>query len=66
MTVTCDSEAAGAEARRESLFSQAARGGYWIAAAHIAFPGLGHIKAEGGRFLWIPANYTTELTAPAR
>ncbi len=64
VTVTYDSDGAGAEGRREALFSEAARTGAWIAAAHISFPGLGHIRAEDGRFGWVPANYTTVLPAP--
>ncbi|SFV05347.1 Metallo-beta-lactamase superfamily protein [Methylobacterium sp. 174MFSha1.1] len=63
VTVTYDTDGAGAEARRETLFSEAARTGAWIGAAHISFPGLGHIRAEDGRFSWIPANYTTVFHA---
>ena len=32
-----------------------------IAAACIAIPGLGHVRATDGRFEWIPANCTTVL-----
>ena len=63
VTVTYDSNQGGAEATRKELFSQAVRGGFWIGAAHIAFPGLGHIGAEGGHFIWIPASYTTQVAA---
>lgn len=59
VTVTYDSDPLSAEARRMSAFSEAARTDTWIAAAHIAFPGLGHIRAALGQFEWIPANYTT-------
>ncbi|WP_426419660.1 MBL fold metallo-hydrolase [Bradyrhizobium genosp. A] len=59
VTVTYDSDPLSAEARRMSAFSEAARTDTWIAAAHIAFPGLGHIRATDQRFEWIPANYTT-------
>ncbi len=64
VTVTYDSDAAGAEGRRESLFAEAARNGYWIGAAHISFPGLGHVRVADGRFIWVVANYTTEVSAP--
>lgn len=37
----------------------AARNGYWVGAAHIAFRGLGHLRAEGNGYVWIPANYTS-------
>jgi hypothetical protein len=26
-------------------------------AAHISFPGLDHLKREGDRYRWLPANY---------
>ncbi|UGY00915.1 MBL fold metallo-hydrolase [Bradyrhizobium quebecense] len=61
VTVTYDSDPLAAEVKRVAAFSDAARTDTWIAAAHIAFPGLGHIRATGGRFEWIPANYTTVL-----
>lgn len=61
VTVTYDSDPLAAEAKRVAAFSDAARTDTWIAAAHIAFPGLGHVRATGGRFEWIPANYTTIL-----
>jgi glyoxylase-like metal-dependent hydrolase (beta-lactamase superfamily II) len=61
VTVTYDSNPFSAEAERTAVFAQAARTSTWIAAAHIAFPGIGHIRSVDGRFEWIPANYTTVL-----
>ncbi|MDT3251675.1 MBL fold metallo-hydrolase [Serratia sp. root2] len=46
---------------RERILAQVAREGDWVAAAHISFPGLGHVKAEGKGYRWIAANYTTQL-----
>ncbi|SFO15771.1 Glyoxylase, beta-lactamase superfamily II [Candidatus Pantoea varia] len=46
---------------RERVLKQAADQGYWVAAAHIAFPGLGHVQHEGSAYRWVPANYTTQL-----
>lgn len=48
-------------ATREKVLKQAADQGYWVAAAHIAFPGLGHVQHEGNAYRWVPANYTTQL-----
>jgi hypothetical protein len=31
---------------------------YWIAGAHLSFPGIGHVRASRDGYLWIPANYT--------
>jgi len=57
VTVAYDSDAKNAESAREAVFSDAAQKGYWIAAAHISFPGLGHVGSKDGHFYWIPANY---------
>jgi glyoxylase-like metal-dependent hydrolase (beta-lactamase superfamily II) len=57
VTVAYDSDAKEAESAREAVFSDAAQKGYWIAAAHISFPGLGHVGSKDGHFYWIPANY---------
>ena len=46
---------------RERVLKQAADQGYWVAAAHIAFPGLGHVQHEGNAYRWVPANYSTQL-----
>jgi len=64
VTVTYDSDGKGAEQQRETLFAEAAKAGFWVAAAHITFPGIGHVSAREGHFVWIPTEYTTELSAP--
>jgi hypothetical protein len=28
------------------------------AAAHLPFPGIGHLRADGKGYDWVPANYT--------
>lgn len=47
---------------REWVLKQADQEGYWVAAAHIAFPGLGHVKSDSRGYRWVAANYTTQLT----
>ena len=48
-----------AVASRKSVLADAARKGYWIAGAHISFPGIGHVRTDGaGGYTWVPANYT--------
>ena len=53
----------GFQGRREArklAYADAAKNGYWVGAAHLAFPGLGHLRAEGSSgYLWIPANYSS-------
>lgn len=46
---------------RERVLKQAAEQGYWVAAAHISFPGFGHVKREGDGYRWVESNYTTQL-----
>lgn len=60
VTVKYDSDAWRASQQREALFADAAQRGYWIAAAHISFPGLGHISARSGQYEWQPANYSAD------
>ena len=56
-----DSDEISAERERRLIFAEAAKQGYWIAAAHVTFPGLGHVVMDGKRYSWAPAPYTTWL-----
>jgi glyoxylase-like metal-dependent hydrolase (beta-lactamase superfamily II) len=59
VTIQFDSNPKAAQAQRERAFSDAAKNGYWVAAAHIAFPGIGHIRTAGKKgYDWVPANYS--------
>jgi hypothetical protein len=31
-----------------------------VGAAHIAFPGLGHVRKNGNAYDWVPVNYEAE------
>ncbi|AIR61355.1 beta-lactamase [Cedecea neteri] len=48
-----------AVATREKVLKLAAQEGDWVAAAHIAFPGIGHVKEEGKAWRWVPVNYSS-------
>jgi glyoxylase-like metal-dependent hydrolase (beta-lactamase superfamily II) len=58
ITIKFDTDSKAAEAQRERVFKGASDEGYWIAAAHLSFPGIGHVRAEQDGFVWIPANYS--------
>lgn len=30
-----------------------------VGAAHLAFPGLGHLRRDGKQYDWVPVNYDT-------
>jgi len=44
-------------AARKKEFAEAAKEGYLIGGAHLSFPGLGYLRAEGKGYVWVPVNY---------
>ncbi|GGC67102.1 MBL fold metallo-hydrolase [Undibacterium terreum] len=60
VTIHFDVDANAAASQRKKAFADAEKQGYLIAAAHISFPGIGHIarNSDGKSFAWIPANYS--------
>jgi glyoxylase-like metal-dependent hydrolase (beta-lactamase superfamily II) len=56
-SVKYDSSEADAQATRKRLLERAAREHMLVGAAHIAFPGLGHVRARGDAWEWLPLNY---------
>ena len=61
VTVGFDSDVKAAALARAAVFKQAAKEGALVGAAHLQFPGLGHLRAAGKSWQWVPVNYTTEL-----
>jgi glyoxylase-like metal-dependent hydrolase (beta-lactamase superfamily II) len=59
VTIQFDVDSRAAAKERKRAYADAAKSGYWVGAAHIAFPGLGHLRAEGNGYVWIPANYAS-------
>ena len=57
VTIQFDSDSKAAAVQRKKAFADAAKGGYWVAAAHLPFPGIGHLRSEGSGYAFIPANY---------
>jgi glyoxylase-like metal-dependent hydrolase (beta-lactamase superfamily II) len=62
VTIEYDVDPAAAAAQRKKAYAEAAREGYFVAAAHISFPGIGHLRASGTGYKWIPINYSTYVT----
>jgi glyoxylase-like metal-dependent hydrolase (beta-lactamase superfamily II) len=58
VTVAFDSDSKEAAKSRDKIFTEAAKEGALVAAAHIQFPGLGHLKKTGKTYEWIPVNFT--------
>jgi glyoxylase-like metal-dependent hydrolase (beta-lactamase superfamily II) len=42
---------------RATVFTAAAASKTWVTAAHLPFPGIGHIAAQGKHFQWVPVEY---------
>jgi glyoxylase-like metal-dependent hydrolase (beta-lactamase superfamily II) len=58
ITIVYDVDPAKAAAVRKEAFSDVAKSRQLIAAPHLPFPGIGHVRAEdGGAFTWHPAEY---------
>ena len=53
-----DSDSTAAIAARLKTFDAVAKGGYWVAASHLSFPAIGHIRADKVGYTWLPANYS--------
>ncbi len=60
VTIQFDSDSKAAAAQRQKAYADAAKQGYWVAAAHLPFPGIGHVSAEGKGYVWFPANYSNK------
>lgn len=55
-----DTDAKRAIAVRKNIFEHAYQNHWWIGAAHVAFPGIGHIGKNAHGYQWIPAQYRPE------
>lgn len=60
ITVTFDVDSKAAAAQRKKAFADAAKNGYWVAPAHVSFPGVGHLRADGKGYRWIPITYIND------
>jgi glyoxylase-like metal-dependent hydrolase (beta-lactamase superfamily II) len=58
VTIQFDTDSKAAAAQRKKQYADAAKRGHWVAAAHLPFPGIGHLRADGKGYDWVPANYT--------
>ena len=58
VTIKFDTDSKSAAKERAKAFADAAKHGYWVGAAHLPFPGVGHLRSEGSGYAWLPANYT--------
>jgi glyoxylase-like metal-dependent hydrolase (beta-lactamase superfamily II) len=59
VTIHFDTDSDKALIQRKKIFAEVAKEGDLVAAAHLSFPGLGHIRPAGAGYTWLPLNYST-------
>jgi glyoxylase-like metal-dependent hydrolase (beta-lactamase superfamily II) len=58
VTVQFDVDSQSAAMQRQHAYADAAKAGYLVGAAHLSFPGIGHLRADGKGYAWVPVNYS--------
>lgn len=61
VTIKYDSDSSVAAATRAKVFAEAAKEGYLVGGPHLFFPGVGHIRAEGNGYVFVPLAYAQIL-----
>lgn len=63
VAISFDVDQTAAIAQRKLAMKEAAAKGYLVGAAHISFPGIGRVLADGKAYRWLPVTYSeTGLT----
>ena len=57
VTISFDTDSKTAAVERKKAYADAAKGRYLVGSAHLPFPGLGRIRAEGSGYVWVPVDY---------
>ena len=60
VTIEFDVDSKAAAPQRKKAYADAAKDGYFVAIAHVSFPGIGQLRPDGKGYRWLPANYTTK------
>ncbi|MDT9001663.1 MBL fold metallo-hydrolase [Paucibacter sp. APW11] len=60
VTIAFDNDSSKARPQREKAYADAAKDGYYVAVAHISFPGIGKLRPDGKGYTWFPANYSSK------
>jgi glyoxylase-like metal-dependent hydrolase (beta-lactamase superfamily II) len=62
VTISFDLDSKAAMPQRKRAYADAAKRGYYVAVAHVPFPGIGQLRTDGKGYRWLPANYTANNT----
>ena len=57
VTIEFDTDQKAAAHHRMLAFADAAKNGHMIGAAHLSFPGIGHLRSAGKGYTFVPLNY---------
>ena len=60
ITIAYDSDKEEAAKVRQQILVEAVKNNWLIGGAHIAFPGIGHVQANGGQYSFVPLNFQAE------
>ena len=58
VTIEFDTDPKMAAVQRKKVYADGAKQGFWLAAAHLSFPGIGHIRTDGQGYVYYPVNYS--------
>lgn len=62
VTIVFDVASKAAATQRKKALAEAAKDGYLIGAAHISFPGIGRVRADGKGYTWVPVNHSANYS----
>ena len=60
VTIAYDGNTRIAATQRKLAYADAATHGYLVAGAHLSFPGIGRLRANGRGYIWMPVEYAIQ------
>ena len=57
VAIEFDVDSVQAISSRQKVFAAAAEEKFWVAGAHLPFPGIGHVRAEAQGYAWVPVEF---------
>src|ERR1700722_14235962 len=58
VTIQFDVDSQSASMQRQHAYADAAKAEYLVGTAHLSFPGIGHVRAKGNGYAWVPIIYS--------
>jgi len=63
VTISVDVDPKAAMASRTRLLAEATKERWMVAAAHLPFPGIGHLRKEQKGYSWVPVEYRSPINS---